>query len=234
MSLGCLKEYLIWHQQHGYDLGEFGESIRGFVDRSTIRGVVADGGTKSVSIGDVRQAPKWTSADDFLTSRYSCRRYLEEVVPFALVVDMAKVAQSAPSQCNRQSSKLHYYSDPEVISELLRLQGGSEGFRNTVRNLFIVSSELTAWSGFRARNQAYVDGSLVAMQLLLACHSKGLGCCALNLAITNSQEARIRKAGGINDGERLIMMISFGYPLSDSLTVAKSPRASVDTLLCMH
>ncbi|MGR8980872.1 MAG: nitroreductase family protein, partial [Gammaproteobacteria bacterium] len=172
--------------------------------------------------------------ENFLKSRFSCRRFIPRPIDNNLLSRIMDIAQRTPSQCNRQSGRIHYYSNRKDIDTLLKLQGGAEGFRESVYNLFIISSEISAWSGFKARNQAYVDGALLAMQVLNACQSLGLGACPLNLALSNKTELDICSAGKISKGERLIVMIAFGFPEPVSLVVARSERMPIQNLLIQH
>jgi nitroreductase len=170
----------------------------------------------------------------FLQSRFSCRSYAPETLPLGLVEEVVKVAQSAPSQCNRQSARVHLYQDEAMIQKLLGIQGGSRGFSEEVKNLFVVSSEITAWSASSSRNQDYIDGSLLAMNLLLSCHAHGLAACPLNLAFRNSKEKLVRVAGGIPNSERLLMMISFGSPNREVGYAASSPRLPTEEIFIVH
>ena len=72
------------------------------------------------------------------------------------------------------------------------------------------------------------------MQVLNACQSLGLGSCPLNLAISNKKELAISTAGNISKGERLVVMIAFGFPEPVDLTVARSERLPVNDLLIPH
>jgi nitroreductase len=85
-------------------------------------------------------------AKAFLQSRSSCRMFQPGKIDSGLLTSLVELAQSAPSQCNRQSSRVHVYQDRAVIAQLLELQGGSRGFAQSVDNLFVVTSEVTAWA----------------------------------------------------------------------------------------
>lgn len=230
-SYGCLSEYMMFHQAIGVETGELGKIINVFLTNCEQHKIKKKGGTKSINNALLEPSPE---VQDFLLSRFSCRNFEDSIVKSSTLKKLADIVVRTPSQCNRQSAKLHYYSDPEIIDSLLRLQGGAEGFRANVRNLFVVSSDLTAWSGLKARSQAYVDGSLLAMQTLNACQSLGLGCCPLNLAVTNKKELDICAAGNISTGERLIMMIAFGYPKQVQLKVARSERVDISNVMVKH
>lgn len=230
-TYGCLSEYLEWHNSIGHELGAFGDDIRECCTQLVSMGAKKKGGTKVISTSLLQPDVDYEKS---LLSRFSCRRFENRKVPIEILDRISAIALRTPSQCNRQSAKLHYYSEEEKIDALLRLQGGAEGFRESVKNLFVVTSEISAWSGAKARSQAYVDGALVVMQVLNACQSLGLGSCPLNLAVLNSKEKAIQKVGGISKGERLIVMIAFGYPEVIDLKVARSERVSVSEIMVIH
>lgn len=230
MALGALESYLRFHRDGSIDdpiLDEIAVFLSRWHDKYRL---TTRGGVKSVQLhgdtGDARPV--------LLQSRVSLRMFDGKALPLDIVQDVVRIAQSAPSQCNRQSSQVHLYQDRNRIDELLALQGGSRGFSEHVGNLFVVTSEIAAWGGPGQRNQPYVDSALFAMCLLLAFHSRGVAACPLNLAITNNIERKIKTAADIPAGERLAMMIAFGSTLSEPLRAAMSPRRDVDEILHMH
>lgn len=230
MLLGALAAYLNWHKEYPDKPQEVIDQIKNFIEVERAAGVTAVGGVREVSppINDL-------AAQQFLQSRYSSRIFDEQILPQALVEQIVLLAQKAPSQCNRQSSKVYVFSAKDKIDALLELQGGSKGFSHNVPTLFIVTSEITAWGGPQQRNQLYVDGGLFAMQLMLSIHAFGVLNCPLNLAVSNSTEATIKKLADIPPSERLIMMVAAGFPSPASegaaLTVASSPRRPLNEVL---
>ena len=89
----------------------------------------------------------------FLESRFAAREFSPRALSDAELDAVARLAQRAPSQCNRQSSRLHVYREQTRIRRLLELQGGARGFAENVPTLFVVTSEITAWGGPQQRNQ---------------------------------------------------------------------------------
>lgn len=227
MAAGAVDAYVRYHRSTGIT-DPFLDELDGFL-MTVHKSISRTGGTRSPPMLDERASPL-----DFLKSRYSCRSFKQEKIDTEVVQAVVTAAQRMPSQCNRQSSRIHYYHSREAIQLLLNLQGGSVGFSHLVPNLFVVTSELTAWGGPGQRNQAYVDGSLFAMGTMLALHAMGIAMCPLNLAITNAREREIKKAAGIHPRERLIMMIAFGEPASNEVRAAASPRLKLDTVLHVH
>jgi nitroreductase len=236
MAKTAMTEYLDFHQQKELQ-DPFLDEVRNMLGQLNNRfpdAEVFEAGMRDISAVFGNVAEQRLNYAQFLQSRFSCRSYALEAVPLSLVQEVVKVAQSAPSQCNRQSAKIHFYQDEAMIQQLLGIQGGSRGFSEEVKNLFVVSSEITAWSASSARNQDYIDGSLFAMNLLLSCHAHGLAACPLNLAFRNSKEKSVRVAGGIPESERLLMMISFGFPNKEVSYAASSPRLPTEEVFIVH
>jgi nitroreductase len=230
MSLGALDAYVNFHARTGMS-DPFLDEIAGYLKTWEARLPRPwKGGTREHSL----QREPSGGLQHLMASRSSVRTLLSTPLQPDLIVEAISLAQRAPSQCNRQSSRVHTYQDPARIQELLALQGGSRGFAESVGNLFVVSSEICAWGGPGQRNQAYVDGALFAMCLMLACQSMGWGACPLNLAIDHKTESAIRRVGGIPAGERLIMMIAFGEPVAPDTKVAFSPRRPAAEIVTFH
>lgn len=228
-TMGALQAYRSFHADVVEDRTGVMDRVDGEIQRLSQLGVAPSGGVRARP-----QEGAGQSGAHFLTSRTSCRNFRDEIVAPALVAQIVALAQSAPSQCNRQSVHVHaYQGDKDLITKLLHLQAGASGFVDQVSNLFIVSSELTAWGGPNQRNQPYVDGGIFLMSLLSAAHAHGIATCPLNLAIDHARERAIRRVGSIPASERLISMVAFGIAEERSL-IANSPRRPVCEVLHLH
>ena len=229
MTCGVLHAYLDLHAAltvEGPLLEEVGRFVAAYEAET---GIIPNGGLRDLA---AESKVPTDSPSAFIAARHSVRMFTEAYLDRATLEEIVTLAQSAPSQCNRQSSKAYFYQNRSDIDALLALQSGAKGFSRDVNNLFVVTSDLAAWGGAQQRNQAYVDGALFAMTLMLACHAKGLGACPLNLAIVHKTERQIKQTGKIGEDERLIMMIAVGYPkVSGQLKVARSPRRDVSEIL---
>ena len=91
---------------------------------------------------------------------------------------------------------------------------------------------MKAFTNFES-NQAFIDGGLFSMNLLLAIHAAGLGACCLNTCYPSTKENEVKKVAGIPQNERLIMMIAVGS-LKDNYSVAYSPRNPTDEIYVSH
>ncbi|MCM8624870.1 nitroreductase family protein [Accumulibacter sp.] len=231
MATGALAAYRDFSADHAAADDPTLSVIERYLDSEAAPGVERTGGVKQV---DAAGTVFPQSIVDFLKSRTSCRMFVPDALPREQVDEVLTIAQSAPSQCNRQSVRVHFYQERARIASLLRLQAGAAGFSENVGNLFVVTSEITAWGGPQQRNQMYVDGGLYAMMLMLACHSQGIASCPLNLAVTNAVERKIKTVGDISANQRLIMMIAVGKTSAPRIKAARSPRCRVAEVARFH
>jgi nitroreductase len=143
-----------------------------------------------------------------------------------------EIAMQSPSVCNRQAARVHQFEDPAVIKAVLDLQGGFSGYEMPPR-LLLVSADLDAFLFATERNQAFVDGGLFMMSLLLGLTEVGLGSCSLNTAMGTKKEAGIRALIDIPDHEVFISFIAVGHYSADVL-VPRSKRVAPDMVLTKH
>jgi nitroreductase len=234
MALGSLKSYLEFHSNlkiANLFLNDLADELNDLAQQYRI---TADGGVKNVSNIFQRIDQRLFSYEDFLASRYSCRFFCQKPVPLELIRNVIRNAQQSPSQCNRQSTRVHLHRDKEQIAKLLALQGGGRGFAASVPNLLIITNEVSSWTNRGERNQCYVDAGLFAMGLLFALHANGVGACAMNFSKTNLEERRFRKAANIPAGERVVMLIAVGFQDDKATIAARSARSAVDGVLKIH
>jgi nitroreductase len=189
------------------------------------------GGVKKISKSDINN---YTNIDfsKFIKSRTSVRNFSDSDVLHDEVFKAVDLARFAPSVCNRQSWKVHYYKDKKIKNSLLKLQGGNGGFTDSINQLLIVTSEVSRFTKLES-NQVYVDGGLFAMNLLLGLHSQNIASCCLNTCFPYIVEKEVKKLAKIPESERLIMMIGIGN-FKENFEVAISNRIDVKQILTFH
>lgn len=223
-----ILEYMNFNQKKNYIFQDsFMKTINDFLSQGHTNG---NGGLKyinrnmaNLNINEFRK---------FAESRVSVRDFSKDSVPEDLLYSAVDVAKSAPSVCNRQGWKVHYYSEKSQIKELLSYQNGNAGFTDVIDKLIIVTADIKAFTGYES-NQAFIDGGLFSMNLLLAIHAAGVGACCLNTCYPYFMENQVKRVASIPDNERLIMMIAIGS-LKDSYSVAYSPRNPTKDIFIVH
>lgn len=229
MLVGALRAYRNSFQWEEHPQPELARRITRFIEAHD--GANSEGGVKPAPDQIGRIKPE---AMEFLRKRSSVRVFGHEPLSDQELENVLSIAQQAPSQCNRQSVRVHVYRDRARIDGLLSLQGGARGFSESVPTLFVVTSEITAWGGPQQRNQPYVDGGIYTTMLLLSLDANGFVCCPLNLAITHATERKIQRLGNIPSRERLIVMVAAGPRPEGQIMVAASPRKAVAEILTKH
>lgn len=157
--------------------------------------------------------------------RRSVRWYLDEPVDNALIQQAVRAASLAPSACNRQPFRFHVINDPVRAADVASCAGGTAGFHDNLPCLIAVVGDLGAYPEARDRHVIYIDGSLAAMQLMLAFESLGLSTCPINWPDIEAAERRLAHKLGLAYHERTVMLLAVGYadptggiPYSDKKT----------------
>jgi nitroreductase len=225
-AVSIIMEYKYFHEKANYELDqELLSEINGFV--LLHEDIVASQQqilTKEDYFKDVTKDFK-----SFSNSRRSMRNYSKTDVDLDLIKQAIKLARNAPSVCNRQSVRVHVFSNKKTVQDMLRVQAGNRGFGHLANKVIVVTAELGAMHGLYERNQSFVDGGMWAMNLLYALHYYKIVACPLNCSNSPEKDKLLRMYGKINKSETFIMLISVGYA-ADSFKIASSPRKSLEEI----
>lgn len=143
--------------------------------------------------------------------RRSVRWYQDKKVPLDLVQKAANIASFAPSACNRQPYRFLFCNEKEKAVSIAKCAGGTAGFAENLPAMIAIVGNLSAYPYERDRHLIYIDGSLAAMQLMLALETQGLSTCSINWPEVESNERKIRKIIQLKDYERVVMLLAVGY-----------------------
>ena len=144
--------------------------------------------------------------------RRSVRWYLPQPVPRELIDKAITAAALAPSACNRQPFEFRVFDDPELIQKVGSIPMGTIGFSQNFPALIAVVGKLRAYYSERDRHVIYIDASLASMALMYAFETLGLSSCPINWPDIASKEKQMRQVLDLEPDEKVIMLISFGYP----------------------
>ncbi|UTV86712.1 nitroreductase family protein [Cobetia amphilecti] len=229
MLLGALRDYVNEFNNIPPPDQELLTKVKKFIKVEDIE--AARGGVKLIDKNYISYKPEVIS---FLENRHSSRNFSDVPLSNDDIESVIRLSQAAPSQCNRQASRVHVFRDKKVIKNLLDLQSGARGFSDVVPTLFVITSELTAWGGPQQRNQPYVDGGIFSNMLLLSLSAHGFVNCPLNLALLHDTENKIKAVGNIPARERLILMVAAGTPPDTEIKAANSPRWDSSYIYKIH
>lgn len=144
--------------------------------------------------------------------RSSVRWYCDRPVPLAKIQEAVTMASTAPSACNRQPYHFYATVDPVKASALARCAGGTVGFAENLQCILAVVGDLSCYPKEKDRHVIYIDGSLAAMQLMLALETLGLASCPINWPEVEAREKLLREIIELKRHERVVMLIAVGYP----------------------
>ena len=117
-----------------------------------------------------------TNFSDIAHGRHSCRAFADKPVPADLIKKIVSLAQTAPSACNRQATRVYACTEREKIDRIFAIHGGIRGFSKPAV-IFAITGDLTLYLNEYERNTVFVDGGIYLMNLLYSIDSLGLASC---------------------------------------------------------
>lgn len=170
--------------------------------------------------------------DDMLAlaqRRRSVRWYEQRPVPREIIDRAVTVAGLAPSACNRQPFEFRIFDDRERVQEIAKIPMGTAGFSENFPCLVVLVGHMSAFEYERDRHLIYIDGSLASMSFQFALEVQGIASCSINWPDFRRTERKMAKALNLRPDERVVMLISLGYPDPQGM-VAYSRKKSLDEL----
>lgn len=208
-ALETLQAYLDFHHRSGN-----GAAV---TDLEARLAALSMHGTREEPLGGTRTMSKkeiidFTRSDyaAFAGCRYSVRRFAKEPVDVDRVKEAIRLAQRAPSACNRQSARVYVVRDKNRIEGALNAGRGSRGFSEGIRVLLVVASDMVCFGGPHERNQAFIDGGIFLMSLLHSLHYHGLAACTLNWSYSSGTDRRLRKVIPLRASETVVALVAVG------------------------
>lgn len=225
-AYGALGSYVAFNREAGLAEAEIPHLSRIELATATMPSAAPTmHGTKPMSKAELLTVVSQVGPD-FFSTRHSTRVFDESPVSRDDIEFAASAAAAAPAVCNRQFGRVHVWTEPSKIAELLHIQGGARGFAEQIRCLAMITVSLRNYWGAAERNQAWIDGGLFGMNFLLGLHARGLGSVPLNWSKTPSLDKRMRAAAGLDDATGIVFLVGIGN-LRDSYRVAASPRTQL-------
>jgi nitroreductase len=233
-GISVVDEYFLFHKNKGFDLSS------GLIDKYLEM-------IKLLEINSIKVKPSQqimtnrdnyfsnynTSFFDFSKTRSSIRNYSEQEIDINKVIESIDLCRNTPSACNRQSVRIHLYTNKKEIEQILKIQGGNRGFGHLSSFLIIVTYEPSVYFEESERNSGYIDGGMYSMNILYALHANKLAACILNTAHNPTKDIKIREKTNIPASENFVAMIAGGIP-PDEFMIAKSFRYPLDYILKKH
>ena len=166
----------------------------------------------------------------FVQSRHSARRFSDKGLSPADVHYAVSAAMTSPSACNRQMCKVHWVTTPAQIEALKPYLQGIGGIALEHSHYFVLTFDMLAFERIGERNQGWLNVGLFAMNFVNALHSRKIGSCFIQWANSNKEEAALKRQLGLNDSERIgVVVVAGAYP--EEFDVPASRRKSISEVL---
>lgn len=228
-SLSTLKSYLTHHTGQESYLGETGPEIKD-ICAELVKEIQSP--SLKCHVHDFPDKNDAVTYQKLVLTRASVRMFTGEPVPNEKILRALELARVSPSSCNRQPWRVLRIRNPQRIKLLCSLQRGNKGFGHLAGEILIISADCSVYYGAHERNQAFIDGGIFSMAVLMAVHSVGIGACALNWSVTNETDKQLRKEFNLPDQEVVIMCIALGV-LPEEFMVARSDKKSLAEIVRM-
>ncbi|MGP9664702.1 polysaccharide pyruvyl transferase family protein [Halomonas sp. AOP22-C1-8] len=231
IGAAVMQAYFERHKLLDYNVSEFKAlfkpEVLGYVEKADVHA----GGVQAAHLERFTSGTECCekSFSDVAFGRRSVREFLDQKVDSTYLLDAINVAAQAPSVCNRQPARVFQFDDKELMQKVLKLQGGWSGY-DMPPKLLLVTSDLSAYVFADERNQAFIDGGLFLMNLLLGLENVGFGACPLNTAMSTDQVNQARRLLGIPESHVFIAFVAVGYH-DRSAFVPKSMRLDATDIM---
>ncbi len=163
-------------------------------------------------------------------ARHSVRSFGIGAVQETDIVKAVALAQTAPSACNRQASRVYACKSEEKIAALKARHGGMRGFAN-VGAVLAVTGDLSLYLNEYERNTVFVDGGIFLMNLLYALQSVGLGACPIIWGAEPCNDSLLYQLFDIPEQEEIIALVMVGMLPADTIKIPVSHKREVDDIL---
>jgi len=222
-TLKDLEQYLQIHQKANYQLpNDITTGIENLLQYKTIDTQPCYETTKE------EYFKKTNDFFDFAHQRHSVRWYSEESIDKETLMKAIELAQTAPSACNRQSSRVYIVETEEKKEKILQLQNGNRGFGYLADIILLITSDMKCWN-YQHRTSAYLDAGLFTMNLLYALHYYHICACTLNAHLSVIKRSKLREVVGYSKSEIPIVFISIGNP-SSHFSITGSQRINTNQI----
>lgn len=174
---------------------------------------------------------KGTNFEEIARNRHSSRSYETTIeISDEIISKIVKIAQTAPSACNRQATHVYACKNQEVIKKIMEMHGGMRGF-DIPGIIFAITGNLNLYQSEYERNTIFLDGGIFVMNLLYAIDSVGLVACPIIWGSEPTNDQRLSELLGISKKEKIVCLVTAGRCSGDYFMAACSPKRPIADIL---
>lgn len=231
-AVGVLQEYKRLHEEAHYALRS--ETISA-IDQLTSR-VESDAlvVTQTSTIEkNVYFADSNSPFEMFAKSRHSIRDFSGESVPKEILRKVLKLAQQAPSACNRQSVRVYAVYDETKKRQLVEMQNNQPGFADNASPMLVIAFERQDWADGEQWFGGYLDSGIYLMNLLYALHYYQVAAIPLNWYASLEKADELKAMLGMPESQIPVAIVACGYP-KEKFKLVSSKRLPLEDVLKVY
>lgn len=229
VGVGTLKQYQIVHLEKQFKLPEKINRLLDYFKEEVSNYDISGRYTREEFYKN-----KNTEFPLFANSRHSVRNFDTSIeIQESELIDAVRLAQTAPSACNRQATRVHIITDKQMIKQCLSLQNGNRGFGELANKLLIVTGNLQTVLGAQEFFDLNTNVGIFIMNLSYSLHYQEIAHSILNWYAMPKDDRRLRKIVGIPDEENIVAFIVCGR-VPDEFKIAISPRMKTEDIVKIH
>lgn len=226
-AIGLLKEYLDLHDRNNIELPN---SFRASIEELTKLYPKVEP-IKQIEITAEEYFSHVEEPFPIFDKSRRTVRYFDKAAPLEDVKEAVMYAGFAPSACNRQSVKCHYF-EGEKVQEILKVQTGNNGFGHLAPQLIVLTSD-TSMVASKEYNDSYTNAGIFAMNLSYALYYKKIASCILNWSVLPKDDKTLRRIAEIPREETIVLIMVLGKT-PENFKIAVSKRQPVKEYFINH
>lgn len=162
-------------------------------------------------------------------NRHSIRYFSKEPVIPGQLFAAVKLAQTAPSACNRQATRIYACTHPEKIGQIITKHGGLRGFSN-IGAILALTGDLSLYQNEYERNTVFVDGGIFLMNLLYALEANNLAACPIIWGAEPDNDSFLYQLLGIPESHEIISLVVVGKHPGDAVKIPCSQKRDTEDI----
>lgn len=163
-------------------------------------------------------------------ARHSSRCFSKKSVNEYTIKEVIKLAQTAPSACNRQATRVYACINSHKIDEIMKMHGGLNGF-DKPSVIFAVTGDLNLYQNEFERNTVYVDGGIFVMNLLYSLNAFNILSCPIIWGSEPDMDGKLENLLEIPHSHKIVALVVAGYPKEKEYKAAISAKREVERIL---
>ena len=224
-ALGIIKEYDVIHKQSNFKLDKELQSV---IDDILCNQDIEPAEQLLIS-SDEFFSNKLASFDKFSASRHSTRHFGGKI-SIDTIKEALKLAQNAPSACNKQPILSYVVEDSTKVKEILDMQQGNRGFGHLIDKLIVITTRYAGCLRYEDRFYPFIDAGIYCMNLLYALHFKEIGAIPLIWLDSSERNERLLSIIHANSEEIPCLIIGIGK-VAEHVICATSPRKDLNEIV---